>query len=250
MALHIDILPDSETLGRAAAEKAGAILRKALAEQERARVLAATGASQFELLNHLTQSHGIDWSRVDLFHLDEYVGLDAEHPAAFRRYLRERLVRPVRPAVFHEIRGDAQNPNTECERLSVLLDAEPIDLALVGIGENGHLAFNDPPADFDALCSFLVVNLDDTCRRQQVGEGWFDSLDQVPTQAITISIPAIMKTRHIVCSVPELRKARAVRDCLGSDRPVDPEHPASILTRHQDAWIYLDVDSASLLDID
>jgi glucosamine-6-phosphate deaminase len=246
--IHIEVLPDKATLGREAAKKASSILRQILAEKTKARMLAATGASQFELLSFLTKREQIDWSRVELFHLDEYVGIDADHPASFRRYLRERLVRPVKPAVFHEIRGDMEDPAAECERLAALLDAEPIDLALVGIGENGHLAFNDPPAEFDAPCSFLVVDLDEACRRQQVGEGWFEDLDQVPTQAISISIPAILKTHHVICSVPDLRKAPAVRDCLGSDRPIDPEHPASILKRHSNTWVYLDVDSASLSD--
>jgi glucosamine-6-phosphate deaminase len=150
--------------------------------------------------------------------------------------------------MFHEIEGDAKNPVAECKRLSALLDAEPIDLALVGIGENGHLAFNDPPADFEAPTSYLIVDLDDACRRQQVGEGWFQELDEVPTQAISISIPAITRTRHVVCTVPDLRKAAAVRDCLGPHVPVDPMHPASILKQHADTWVYLDVDSASLLD--
>jgi glucosamine-6-phosphate deaminase len=248
MPINLEVLPDKKTLGRVAAEKASSILLRALKEQTKARMLAATGASQFEMLNHLTQIDGIDWSRVEVFHLDEYIGVDADHPASFRRYLRERLVSPVAPAVFHEIAGDSRDPAEECARLSVLLETAPIDLALVGIGENGHLAFNDPPADFHASAPYLIVDLDEACRRQQVGEGWFQEIEQVPTKAISISIPAIMKTRHIVCAVPDLRKARAVRDCLGPNRPVDPMHPASILKTHADAWAYLDVDSASLMD--
>ncbi len=246
--MHLEVFPDKETLGRAAADRARSILRGALDKKARARLVAATGASQFVMLEHLTQSDGIDWSRVELFHLDEYVGLSADHPASFRRYLNERIVRPVHPAVFHEIRGDSADPNAECNKLAALLDAEPIDLALVGIGENGHLAFNDPPADFDANSSYLIVDLDEACRRQQVGEGWFRSVDEVPTQAISMSIPAILKARHIVCTVPDLRKAEAVHDCLGPNRPVDPKHPASILQTHADTWVFLDTDSASLLD--
>jgi glucosamine-6-phosphate deaminase len=248
MPINLEVLPDKKTLSRVAAEKASSVLLRVLNEQTKARMLAATGASQFEMLNHLTQIDGIDWSRVEVFHLDEYIGVAADHPASFRRYLRERLVRPVAPAVFHEIAGDSKDPAEECARLSVLLETAPIDLALVGIGENGHLAFNDPPADFHASASYLIVDLNEACRRQQVGEGWFQEIEQVPTKAISISIPAIMKTRHIVCTVPDLRKARAVRDCLGPNRPVDPMHPASILKTHADAWAYLDVDSASLMD--
>jgi len=248
MPINLQVLPDKETLGRVAAEKAASILLQALKEQTNARMLAATGASQFEMLNHLTRIDGIDWSRVEVFHLDEYVGVDADHPASFRRYLRERLVRPVAPAVFHEIAGDSSEPVEECARLSALLETAPIDLALVGIGENGHLAFNDPPAEFHAAASYLIVDLDEACRRQQVGEGWFQAIEQVPTKAISISIPAIMKTRHVVCAVPDMRKAQAVRDCLGPDTPVDPMHPASMLQTHADAWVYLDVDSASLID--
>jgi glucosamine-6-phosphate deaminase len=248
MPMNLEVLPDEKTLGRVAADKASSILLRVLNEQSAARMLAATGASQFEMLNHLTQIDGIDWSRVEVFHLDEYVGVDAHHPASFRRYLRDRLVKPVAPAVFHEIAGDSRDPAEECARLSALLETAPIDLALVGIGENGHLAFNDPPADFAASASHLIVDLDEACRQQQVGEGWFQEIEQVPTKAISISIPAIMNSRHVVCAVPDLRKARAVRDCLGPHRPVDPMHPASILKTHADAWVYLDVDSASLLD--
>jgi len=243
--VEIRVLDTKEALGVAAAAQATRILREALARESRARVIAATGASQFEFLEALTATEGIDWSRVEVFHLDEYVGLPRSHPASFRRYLEERLVRRVGPGAFHALDGEAGDPVAECRRVGALIAETPVDVAFVGIGENGHLAFNDPPADFETEEPYLVVSLDEACRRQQLGEGWFESLDEVPLRAISMSVQQILKAREIVVSVPDTRKARAVRDCLEGE--VTPLHPASILQRHPRATVYLDRDSASLL---
>jgi len=232
-------------MARAAAAEAGAILREAIARDGRAHVIAATGASQFEFLEALTMSEGIDWPKTVFFHLDEYVGLPETHPASFRRYLRERITARVRPGAFHFIAGDAPDPVAEARRVGDVLSRHPIDAAFVGIGENGHLAFNDPPADFETEEPYLVVRLDEACRRQQMGEGWFARIEDVPEQAISMSIRQILKSKEIVCVVPDERKARAVRDCLEGD--VSPMHPASVLRRHPRTTVYLDHASASLL---
>src|SRR5690606_29248344 len=193
----------------------------------------------------LVAAKGVDWSRVTGFHLDEYVGLPATHPASFRGYLKQRLVDKVPLKAFHYVNGDAADPNAECERVGAILHQHPIDVALVGIGENGHLAFNDPPADFETQQPYLVVPLDEACRKQQVGEGWFENLERVPTHAITMSISWIMKSAAIVCSVPDKRKAVAVRGAV--EGPVTPDVPASILQKHPQATLYLDKAAASLL---
>ena len=232
-------------MARAAGERAADLLREAIAGADRANVIAATGASQFEFLEVLTAAPGIDWAKTVLFHLDEYVGLPETHPASFRRYLKERIVARAHPGAFHFIEGDAQDPAAEARRVGELLARHPIDVAFVGIGENGHLAFNDPPADFETEEPYLVVNLDDACRRQQLGEGWFPSLQDVPVRAISMSIRQILKSREILCMVPDERKARAVRDCL--ELEVSPLRPASILRTHGRTTLYLDRPSASLL---
>jgi glucosamine-6-phosphate deaminase len=182
---------------------------------------------------------------VVFFHLDEYVGLPDTHPASFRRYLRERIVERVHPGAFHFVEGDALDVAAECRRAGALLAAKPIDVAFVGIGENGHLAFNDPPADFETEEPYLVLALDDACRRQQLGEGWFERLEDVPARAISMSIRQILKSREILAVVPDRRKAAAVRDCL--ELPVSPTRPASALRRHPRTTLFLDRDSASLL---
>jgi glucosamine-6-phosphate deaminase len=233
-------------LGSAAAAEAAAALGRTLAVRDRATLVVATGTSQLEVLAALAATPGIPWERVEIFHLDEYCGLPADHPASFRRYLRERFVDrlPARPAAFHGIAADG-DPRAECRRLAGLVPADDFDLLLCGIGENGHLAFNDPPADFAAPDPYLVVALDEACRRQQVGEGWFPSLDAVPTHAISMSIQRIMAARTIICSVPDERKAQAVRDTL--EGPVTPAVPASILQRHADCRLHLDRAAAALL---
>jgi glucosamine-6-phosphate deaminase len=243
----VDILiyPNPAALGAAAAHRAAEGLREALAARGSARLVLATGASQFEMLRHLVRQPGIDWSRVTCFHLDEYAGLPESHPASFRRYLKERFTAFVTPKEFHFVDGEAADLQAECRRLSQWVGEAPLDVACIGIGENGHLAFNDPPADFEAREPFLVVELDEACRRQQVGEGWFALLEEVPRRAISMSILQILAVERIVCSVPDRRKAVAVRDALRG--AVTPACPASILQRHPRCALFLDEASASLL---
>jgi len=243
--MDIRVFDTKQELGRAAAERATAAIGEAIGRAGEARVIAATGASQFEFLDALTAARGIDWGLVEMFHLDEYVGLRDTHPASFRRYLRERIVERVKPRVFHFLAGDAPDPAAECRRVGALLARAPIDVAFVGIGENGHLAFNDPPADFEAEEPYLVVELDEACRRQQLGEGWFPGLADVPRRAISMSIRQILKSREILCVVPDARKAKAVSECLEGE--VSPAHPSSILQTHPATTVYLDRDSAALL---
>jgi len=245
--MKVDIFESRQELATTAASNAAEIIRQAIADRGHAYIIAATGASQFEFLSALTQTPGIEWRDTTFFHLDEYVGLPETHPASFRRYLRERIVDQIQPGTFHFIKGDAPDPEAECRRVGKLIAENPIDVAFVGIGENGHLAFNDPPADFETQSPYLVVNLDEACRKQQVGEGWFASIAEVPEQAISMSIQQIMKSTHILCIVPDQRKAKAVRDSLESE--VSPMHPASILQRHERTSIYLDKESASLLTV-
>lgn len=232
-------------LGEAAAQQAAAAIKRAIDARGLARIIAATGASQFEFLEALVADQSIDWKKVEMFHLDEYVGLPVTHPASFRKYLAERLIVPAGIERHHLLDGEG-DPREICDRVGDRISAAPIDVAFVGIGENGHLAFNDPPADFQTARPYIVVDLDEACRRQQVGEGWFPDLDAVPKQAISMSIRQILKASEIVCIVPDARKAEAVRNCLTG--PVSPDFPASILRTHADTTIYLDRDSASLLD--
>ena len=244
--MELRICDDRREAGRAAAEAGAAILRDSMRTEGEINIVVATGASQFDVFATLTAAPGIDWGRVTAFHLDEYVGLTDSHPASFRRYLRERFVRqlPCPLKAFHEIDGAGDSP-AECDRLSRLIRDRTIAVAFVGIGENGHLAFNDPPADFETDTPYIVVELDEACRRQQLGEGWFPTLEDVPRHAISMSIRQIMKARAIVCTVPDERKARAVHASV--DGPVTPTVPASILQRHPAATLYLDNASASLL---
>lgn len=242
--MEIKIYKNPQDLGKAAGSEAAHIIRNAMAANGNATIILATGTSQFETLKQLV-SEDIDWSKVTLFHLDEYIGLPETHPASFRNYLKERFVSKVSALnAVHLINGET-NAKEECRRLSELISRQSVDVALVGIGENGHLAFNDPPADFETVQPFLVVELDEQCRRQQLGEGWFRSLEEVPRQAISMSIRQIMKSKHIVCSVPDSRKAMAVKDCL--EGAVSNLHPASILQQHDSCAVYLDESSASLL---
>ena len=243
--VDVQVFDSKEELGQAAAERAAEIIERAIAERGEACLIAATGASQFEFLDALAQKPDIEWSKTTFFHLDEYVGLSDSHPASFRKYLRERIVNRVRPGKFYFVEGERPDPLSECRRLGGFISRHTIDAAFVGIGENGHLAFNDPPADFETQEPFLVVELDEACRRQQVGEGWFKSLAEVPLKAISMSISQILKSRHILCVVPEKRKALAVRDTL--EAGISPWHPASALRLHAAATIFLDTDSAALL---
>ena len=241
------ILPTVEEMGKAAADYGASLLREILLTKERVNLVVATGASQFTVLSNLISQTDIDWSRVHGFHLDEYVGVSDNHPASFCRYLRERFVEKVPLASFEYIQGDCLNPDDECTRLADLLERSTLDLAFVGIGENGHLAFNDPPADFESDNSYMVVELDEVCRLQQMGEGWFEILEEVPRQAISMSIRQIMKIENIVCSVPDLRKAEAVESAI--EGPVTPDLPASILQHHQKVKVFLDQKAASGLSL-
>ena len=242
--MEIKVFNTKLELGQAAARDAARIINEAIEEREAAYVIAATGASQFEFLDALAQE-SIDWTKVVFFHLDEYVALPESHPASFRRYLKERVVSRIHPRTFHFLNGEADNVDDECRRVGDLIAQQTIDVAFVGIGENGHLAFNDPPADFNTEAPYIVVNLDDACRQQQVGEGWFKSLAEVPTQAISMSIKQILKSRNILCIVPDERKAEAVRSSV--ELEVSPMHPASILQQHERVTLYLDRQSSSLL---
>jgi glucosamine-6-phosphate deaminase len=246
--MEIKVFPSKEEMGFAAAQKAAELLRSTIETKHRARFIAATGASQFEFLSSLIKEPNINWDKTEMFHLDEYVGLQGSHPASFRRYLTERLIIKVHPRIVYLIQGDAQDIEAECAHIGGLINEAPIDVAFVGIGENGHLAFNDPPADFTTDRPYLIVDLDLKCRQQQVGEGWFKSVEEVPKQAISMSIPQILKAKNIICTVPDLRKAEAVKNCLSDAAAVDPMYPSSILKTHSNVFVFLDKDSASLLN--
>lgn len=239
------VFDDKIQLGEAAARQAADAINRAIAERGQARIIAATGASQFEFLKALTYAPGIDWSKVEMFHLDEYVGLPITHPASFRKYLLERLIEPTGMGKYHLLDGEA-DPVEVCRGAGEAISASPINVAFVGIGENGHLAFNDPPADFETEAPYIIVNLDEACRRQQVGEGWFAGIDDVPKQAISMTVRQILKAREIVCVVPDARKAQAVKDCFENE--ISPQFPASILRRHENVTVYLDAESSSLLN--
>src|SRR5579862_1435685 len=241
----LKVFNDKSSLGKAAAWKAAATIRSAIQDRGHARVIAATGTSQFEFLAALTEFTDVDWSRVEVFHLDEYIGLPVTHPASFRKILLDRLVNKTGIAKFHPLNGDARDVSDVIRQVGEALASAPVDIAFVGIGENGHLAFNDPPADFTTEEPYLVVNLDEACRRQQVGEGWFADISQVPRQAISISPRQILKAKELIVTVPDQRKAQAVKACLEDE--ISPMAPASILRRHANATVYLDSNSASLL---
>jgi len=238
------IFEDKVSLGRAATEQAAAAMRRAITERGQARIVVATGTSQIAFLEELTKTEGIDWKRVEMFHLDEYVGLPITHPASFRKYLRERLIDKTGITKYHLLDGMA-DAHEVARRVGEELTAKPVDVAFAGIGENGHLAFNDPPADFETEEPYLVVELDEACRRQQVGEGWFGDISEVPRQAISMSVRQILKAKEIISIVPDARKAPAVKLCF--EGQISAMAPASILRLHADATVYLDKDSARLL---
>lgn len=238
------VFGDKMSLSRAAADQASAAMRRAILDRGYARIIAATGTSQLDFLDALTASKNIDWQRVEMFHLDEYVGLPITHPASFRKYLLERLIRMVGIANYHLLDGSG-DPVEVIRDVGKALRSAPADVAFVGIGENGHLAFNDPPADFLTEEPYLIVELDEACLRQQVGEGWFANISEVPRRAISMSVRQILKAKEIICVVPDARKAPAVKLCFEGE--VSPMAPASILRTHPAATIYLDRDSASLL---
>jgi glucosamine-6-phosphate deaminase len=243
--MDIVISDDNIEMGKVAGTAAAKVIRNAISEKGTANIILATGTSQFETLRHLIADDAIDWSKVVMFHLDEYIGLSITHPASFRKYLKERFLANVPPLQAAYLIDGETDPQSECDRLGKLLEKHPIDVALVGIGENGHLAFNDPPADFEIEQPYIVVALDDLCVQQQYGEGWFSSIDEVPRHAISMSVKQIMKSKQIICSVPDARKAQAVKNSL--ENPVNNLYPASILQMHQQCTIYLDRSSAALL---
>jgi glucosamine-6-phosphate deaminase len=244
--MKVVIAKNKKEAGRAAAELGADLIRRAIRKDDAANIIVATGASQFDVLANLVKAEGIAWNKVVAFHLDEYVGLPITHGASFRKYLWERFVKqlPLPLMAFHYVHGD-HDPQVECDRLGKIISKHPIDVAFIGIGENGHVAFNDPPADFRTHKPYLVVELDEACRKQQLGEGWFPSLKAVPRRAISMSPNQILKSAAIVCTVPDERKARAVRDSLEGE--ITPDVPASILQRHRNCTLFLDKASASLL---
>ena len=243
--MRVHVAETKGIMAESAASRAAELLRAAIAEHGSAALILATGASQFEMLDILTRAD-LAWDRVTVYHLDEYIGLAETHPASFRRYLRERFVdRVTALGAFVPVEGDAPDPTQECRRLGELISRVRVDVACIGIGENGHLAFNDPPADFGTEEPYLVVNLDHACRRQQWGEGWFATLDEVPKTAISMSVRQLLDSNELICIVPESRKAKAVQATL--EGPITPMVPASILRTHPNTTIYLDRESSALL---
>lgn len=240
------IYKTKKEMAASAATAAAQAISKAIEDRGRANIILATGASQIEMLKNLTEAERVDWAKVTMFHLDEYVDMGADHPASFRKFLKERFVDKV-PGLkaAHFVNGDAADPQKECRRVGSLIAEHPIDAAMVGIGENGHLAFNDPPADFETEEPYLIVELDEKCRKQQLGEGWFETLEAVPRRAISMSIRQIMKSACLIVTVPDRRKAEAVKNALEGE--VTPMCPASILQRHDNCKIFLDAEAASLL---
>jgi glucosamine-6-phosphate deaminase len=241
----VKVFGDKRSLGQAATEQAAVALRRAIRDHGWARIIVATGASQLGFLEALTKKENMDWQRVEMFHLDEYLGLPITHPASFRKYLLDHLIHITGITQYHLLDGNA-DPREVILRTGESLKSAPVDIAFVGIGENGHLAFNDPPADFHTDEPYLIVNLDEACRRQQVSEGWFTDFSEVPRQAISMSVRQIMKAQEIIVVVPDARKAQAVKLCFEGE--ISPMAPASILRTHSNATVYLDKDSASLLD--
>ncbi len=240
----VRVFEEKISLSATAAEQAATAIRRAILDCGWARIVVATGMSQLDFLDALTKAENIDWKRVEMFHLDEYVGLPITHPASFRKYLLERLILKTGITQYHLLDGCGE-PSEVVRRVGELLQSAPIDIAFTGIGENGHLAFNDPPADFETQEPFLIVNLDEACRRQQVGEAWFADISEVPLQAISMSVRQILKAKEIISVVPDARKALAVKQCL--EEEISPMAPASILRTHPAATLYLDRDSASFL---
>lgn len=242
--MQIIISQTKKELGKKAAQAGADFIRKAIAENGSANIIVATGVSQFEMLEELVKEN-IDWKAVTAFHLDEYIGISDTHPASFRKYLKERFAGLVPLKAFHYVNGNTGHPEQECIRLGKIIANHPIDVAFIGIGENSHVAFNDPPADFDTESPYITVELDDACRRQQLGEGWFPTFNDVPKQAISMSIRQIMKSNAIICSVPDERKAWAVKNAVNG--PITNLIPASILQEHPHALLFLDETSAALI---
>ena len=241
--MEINIQQTKDELGKAAASKGADLIRKALERKGQANIILATGSSQFEMLSALIEEE-IDWSKITAFHLDEYIGISINHPASFRKYLKERFVDKVSIKEFHFIDGEA-DPSREIGRLNALIEEHQIDVAFIGIGENAHLAFNDPPADFETTVPYIEVELDQDCRQQQFNEGWFSSVEEVPEKAISMSVNHILKSTAIICTVPGERKALAVKRTF--ENGVVPDVPASALKSHELVFLFLDKDSSSSL---
>lgn len=244
----IKVFPDRTLLSHAAAEQAANAIRRAIAENGHTRIVVASAASQIEFLEALTRAPNIDWKSVEAFHLDEYVGLSMSHPGSFRRMVQEQLIKKTGITNYHLLDGDAVDPEAVAFRVGKELSSAPIDIAFLGIGENGHIAFNDPPADFETEEPYIIVNLDDACRQQQVGEAWFKDISQVPKQAISMSARQILKAKELLAVVPDIRKARAVKACFEGE--ISPLAPSSILRTHPNTTVYLDKNSASMLSGD
>jgi glucosamine-6-phosphate deaminase len=242
--MALKVFDDKNSLGKAAADQAATAIRRAIHEYGQARIIAATAASQLQFLDALTREPDIDWKQVEVFHLDEYIGLPITHPGSFRKMLLEQLVQKTGITKYHLLDGDGDAAEV-VRRVGKILASAPIDIAFLGIGENGHLAFNDPPADFQIEDPYLIVKLDEACRLQQVGEAWFADLSQVPTHAISMSVRQILKAKEILAVVPDTRKAQAIKACFEGE--ISPMAPASILRTHPNATIYLDRNSAALL---
>lgn len=242
--MTIKISDSSREMGQKAGEQGAHAIKEAIREKGVANIILATGTSQFDTMNTLIEDEEIDWGRVVMFHLDEYIDLPVTHKASFRKYLKERFLSQVKELKAYFLIDGEKDPQEETQRLNKLIRQHSIDVAFVGIGENGHLAFNDPPADFETTDPYLVVNLDNACRAQQMGEGWFPTLEDVPQRAISMSVNQIMSSDTIICSVPDQRKAEAVANALTG--PVTPEVPASILQNHDNCYMYLDMASANL----
>ena len=232
-----------EELGLASAQHAANLINEAIEKQGYARILLSTGASQFPFFTEFVKQP-IDWSKVEMFHLDEYVGISENHPASFKRYLLDRFVNVVHPGYYYLINGE-KDPEETIAELTAILNEKPVDVGLIGIGENAHIAFNDPPADFDDPRAYKVVTLDDRCLQQQIGEGWFKTVEETYKQAISMTCSQIMKCRHILCDVPYKVKAEAIYNTLS--REVTPEVPATLMKRHADCTVYTDADSSALL---
>jgi len=241
--MEIIISESKEELGKKAARNGANIIRKTISENGSANIIVATGASQFEMLSELV-TEDIDWSMVTGFHLDEYIGISESHPASFKKYLKERFVEKIDMKEFNYVNGNT-DVEIECERLNNLIKRYKIDVAFIGIGENAHIAFNDPPANFEIDDPYITVELDEACRNQQFGEGWFSSFDDVPKEAISMSVKQIMKSEHIICSVPDLRKSAAAYNTINNE--ISPMVPSTMLKMHPSAWLYLDKQSASKL---
>lgn len=241
----VRIFPDKASLSLAAADQASRAIRRAISQKGTARIVAATAASQIDFLDALTRTPGIDWRAVEVFHLDEYIGLPITHPGSFRGMLLQQLISKTGITNYHLLDGDTGDPAAVAQRVGTQLASAPVDIEFLGIGENGHIAFNDPPADFQVEKPYIVVELDEACRRQQVGEAWFSDVSQVPRQALSMSVRQVLKAREVLAVVPDTRKAEAVKACFEGE--VSPTAPASVLRNHPDATIYLDVHSAARL---